>query len=229
MRLEEAVRVRDIQSASDAQAQRGDGRAAFNAGLMRARGVGCEPDRALALKWLIKAANKGVVKAQTQLAYLYATGRGGATRNDAEAMRWYQAAAEAGDVDALYKLGGMYKQGLGSERDNEAAVRCWSEAAAAGHVKAAERLRTMAPRPDEVDDQQPGQRRRGRGSLAWLCCSCMRRYRGPPNDEYPKRTTTQSPLVEPLLDAQPTLVGQEDEDSTENAENDKPDDSAVSL
>lgn len=190
----ESKDVATLEHAEEA-AQRGDGRSAFTASLMRARGVGCEPDRGLALKWLEKAASLGVVKAQTQLAYLYSTGRGGAARDEAEALRWYAEAAEGGDAEALYKLGVRLR-----DKDYEKALQYWERAAAAGHVKAAERLRS-APRPADVPqpaDAPPPPKltpaQRFKNAAVWLCGSCIRfRSRAFTKPSNP-------PLVEPLID-----------------------------
>lgn len=162
---------------------------------MRARGVGCQPDRAVALGWLNKAAELGDVSAQTQLAYLHSSGRGGATRDDAKALRWYRAAADAGDAEALYKLGVMLRQGVGCDADQDAALRCWRAAAEAGHAKAAERVRAFGPvSPPPPPNSQIGER----PSVLDVFCSCWRK---PRQDQDVPKSATESPLVEPLIDA----------------------------
>lgn len=189
-------------------ARSGDGSAAFKASVMRARGVGCSPDRQLGLKWLTQSANSGFVQAQTQLAYLYSSGRGGAAQSYPKALYWYGAAAERGDPDALYKLGNMYDQGLGCDRDPDEAQRCWRAAARVGHAKASERLcRHQQPfLHASVEDARRQQNRtsRIRGLFLRLLCyrSCLLRVWKEEDGNNLKETTSQSPLAQPLIQQQ---------------------------
>eukprot|EP00633_Aureoumbra_lagunensis_P002922 CAMPEP_0197287742 /NCGR_PEP_ID=MMETSP0890-20130614/4396_1 /TAXON_ID=44058 ORGANISM="Aureoumbra lagunensis, Strain CCMP1510" /NCGR_SAMPLE_ID=MMETSP0890 /ASSEMBLY_ACC=CAM_ASM_000533 /LENGTH=250 /DNA_ID=CAMNT_0042757781 /DNA_START=18 /DNA_END=770 /DNA_ORIENTATION=- len=181
----------------------GDGTAAFNASVMRARGVGCEPNRELALKWLKKSADAGVPRAQGQLAYMYASGRGGVPKDKAMAKHWYSLAAQGGDAESLYRLGNIYHNG--SEADPIMAGHYWSRAAQLGHPKALERIRSLAPEPpiEYTTELQRPQHARVFARIAKrvLCCyACFGIKHPSAPADHPKPTS--SPLVEPLMPEQ---------------------------
>ncbi|KAJ1455025.1 hypothetical protein M885DRAFT_520957 [Pelagophyceae sp. CCMP2097] len=126
-----------------------DGKAAFNAAMLRANGAGGkDADRVAALQLLRKAASLGVVRAQAQLGSLYATGRGGVKRDDEEAMRWFTAAAQTGDAESLYALGTLCHLGLGTQQDDAAALWHWTKAANMGHHKAQDKARELVAAND---------------------------------------------------------------------------------
>jgi hypothetical protein len=66
---------------------------------MYANGKGVAQDFAEARKWFQLAADRGEIKAQTNLGALYATGRG-VSQSYAEATKWYGLAAKHGDQAA---------------------------------------------------------------------------------------------------------------------------------
>ncbi|KAJ8611881.1 hypothetical protein CTAYLR_005807 [Chrysophaeum taylorii] len=123
-----------------------DGKAAYNASILRARGVGGEEDVAAALLLLRKSANLGVVRAQLQLARLYSTGRGGVKRDEDEAVRWYCQAAKLGSADAFYELGLLY--------DKHEQLWCFFKAAKLGHAKAQDLVSELAE-PLLLDEDPP--------------------------------------------------------------------------
>ena len=165
--------------------QRGDGNAAFNACIMRARGVGCEPDEKAALTWLQQAADLGVAKAQSQLAFMYEKGRV-VTQSDAMAAKWYASAAFQDDPESLYKMASLYESGVGVEKDDDAAIRCWTRAAELGHAKAPGRLRIA------LDERPPPPPPPKKPFWRLLCCC------------WPSRTKIglekSNPLAEPLIE-----------------------------
>ena len=120
-----------------------DGRAAYNAALLKGKGVHGEKDTAAALLLLRKAAGLGVVRAQTALASLYLTGRGGVARDDDEAFRWFSEAAQRGDTEALYQLGKCHRNGFGVAADDHAALWCWTRAANDGHARARDQAKRL--------------------------------------------------------------------------------------
>mmetsp|Transcript_16952 Transcript_16952/g.21967 ORF Transcript_16952/g.21967 Transcript_16952/m.21967 type:complete len:367 (+) Transcript_16952:55-1155(+) len=128
----------------EARAQADDGKAAYNASMLRANGLGArKEDVAAALLYLRKSAQLGVVRAQLQLARLYANGRGGVKKDIDEAFRWFSAAADAGDAEALYHLGHAYQFGLGTDCDLHQALFCFFRSAKLGHEKADLRARDL--------------------------------------------------------------------------------------
>jgi len=148
-----------------------DGRAAFNASLLRANGLGGARDTAAAVLLLRKAASLGVVRAQLALGGLYLRGRGGVAADGDEAFRWFSHAAKQRDADALYELGKCHAAGVGTDRDAAAARWCWRRAARAGHARAAVKLDAL-----EAD--------RARAAAARRAVNAVRRAvarRGPPD------------------------------------------------
>jgi len=101
------------------------------------------------------AAERGDVKAQTNLGLLYATGQGVA-QDDAEAATWFRKAADQGNAEAQANLGRAYRNGEGVERDDAQAVAWYRKAADQGHVLAQANLGMMYARGRGVaqDDAQ---------------------------------------------------------------------------
>ena len=73
-------------------------------------------DYATALRMYRSLAEQGSVYAQSNLGYMYDTGRG-TPQDYAEALKWYRLAAEQGDASALNNLGTMYDNGHGVLQD----------------------------------------------------------------------------------------------------------------
>ena len=98
-------------------AAKGDANGAYNCPIMYARGVGTARDRGMALRYLEDAAEGGLAPAQSQLAFLYSTGRGGlGGRDSALALEWYEKAASQGDAEGLYQRGAASAHFLGERR-----------------------------------------------------------------------------------------------------------------
>jgi TPR repeat protein len=103
-------------------------------------GKGRDPKRAT--KLYEKAARKGHLQAQTNLAVNYLEGIG-VRQNMAEGFRWLRRAAGRGDDLAQYNLGRAYLEGDGV-RKNETHAKNWlSKAAKGGHSKARRLLRSV--------------------------------------------------------------------------------------
>lgn len=98
-------------------------------GIFAETGIGIErPAPAEALTWYKKAAQQGSIDAATDIALLYANGKG-VPRDPEQAVQWFRRAAEGGDASAQYNLALMYMRGEGVQRDYKEAVR-WLNAAA---------------------------------------------------------------------------------------------------
>ncbi len=87
-------------------------------------------DHAVAAPPLLALAERGDVRAQTNLGYLYAYGLG-VRKDETLAVRWYRKAAHRGYAPAQYNLAHMYLDGRGCERSEEEAVRWYHQSA--GH------------------------------------------------------------------------------------------------
>ena len=81
-------------------AESGDPRGMHAYGMYLFDGVGGPRNRAEALNWLLKAARRGLVDSQYNVARIYENGEEGVAVNVGEAYKWYMIAALAGDDDA---------------------------------------------------------------------------------------------------------------------------------
>jgi TPR repeat protein len=110
-------------------ADRGYSAAEESLGIFAETGIGMDrPSLAEALNWYRRAAQQGSIDAATDIALLYANGKG-VPRNPEQAVVWFRRAAEGGDPSAQYNLGLMYERGEGVPRDYREAIR-WFAAAA---------------------------------------------------------------------------------------------------
>ena len=76
-------------------------------------------------------AEKGSVKAQFNLGFMYNKGEG-VIQNDEEALKWFSKAAEQGSIMAQYRLGEMYFRGEGVSQNYTEAVKWFHKAAQQG-------------------------------------------------------------------------------------------------
>jgi TPR repeat protein len=98
-------------------------------GILAETGIGLDhPAPAEALNWYKRAAQQGSLDAATDMALVYANGKG-VPRDSAQAVVWFRRAAEGGDPSAQYNLALMYERGEGLPRDYQQAVH-WFTAAA---------------------------------------------------------------------------------------------------
>lgn len=102
-------------------------------GIFSEMGIGLEqPAPAEALDWYKKAARQGSVDAATNIALMYADGRG-VPRDPAQALSWFRQAAEGGDSAAQYNLALIYERGDAIPPDKKESIR-WRTAAADQNV-----------------------------------------------------------------------------------------------
>ena len=99
-------------------------------------------DLASAFYWYAKAADKGHTDAQTNLAAMYAEGRG-VDLDGLKAARWYRRAAEGGNVRAQYNLAVMYHLGQGISQDFDDAIQWYENAARQGDANAMNNMAFM--------------------------------------------------------------------------------------
>ncbi len=99
-------------------------------------------DLASATYWYTKAADKGHTDAQTNLAAMYAEGRG-VDLDEVKAARWYRKAAEGGNVRAQYNLAVMYHLGQGIGQDFDDAIQWYESAARQGDPNAMNNMAFM--------------------------------------------------------------------------------------
>jgi TPR repeat protein len=85
----------------------------------------------LALTWFLPLAEKGHVRAQSYLGWMYEGGLG-VTIDHREAARWYRLAAEHSDSFSQTRLGYLYQEGLGVARDDKLAAQWYAKSAEAG-------------------------------------------------------------------------------------------------
>ena len=80
------------------------------------------------VKQLMADAEKGDVKAQTELANSYYVGIG-VPKNIQEAIKWWRKAADQGDGSSYSILGTLHYQGIGVNKDSAEAIRMWHKGA----------------------------------------------------------------------------------------------------
>jgi localization factor PodJL len=81
-------------------AESGDPQGMHAFGMYLFDGVGGAKNRPEALNWLLKAAEKGLVDSQFNVAKIYENGDEGIAANRTEALKWYMIAARTGDTEA---------------------------------------------------------------------------------------------------------------------------------
>ena len=116
--------------------------AQFRLGKQYDKGEGVPQDKAQALSWYRKAAERGYPEAQLLLGIMYDQGVGVA-QDYAQAITWYRKAAEQNYAKAQYNLAGMYDEGLGLEQDYQQAAVWYLKAAQQGYAKAQFNLGSM--------------------------------------------------------------------------------------
>lgn len=116
--------------------------AAYNVGLLYARGQGVPKDFAKAAEYYKKAADQGIVEAEYNLAVLYSNGEG-VPKDQQEAMKWFLKAAEQGDTRAADSLGDIYNEGPGAFQNYSEALKWYQKAAEAGVADAQFNLGVM--------------------------------------------------------------------------------------
>ena len=108
-------------------------------GMMYELGKGVPQDPARSVVYYRKAAEKGDVYAQFNLAVSYDTGFG-IPMNFRQAVKWYRRAADQGADFAQYNLATMYEEGNGVEQDFPQAAYWYRQAAERGHPQAQNNL-----------------------------------------------------------------------------------------
>ena len=132
-------------------AERGDLNALVNMGyIYRNRLSGVRQDKIEALKWYMRAAERGHADSQAYVGHAYLTGNG-IEKDKLKAAVWLEKAAAKGDTSAQFNLGVMYEQPLfatgdeatGVPRNYAKAADLYRAAAVKGHAKAQLNLATM--------------------------------------------------------------------------------------
>jgi TPR repeat protein len=108
-----------------------DGQAAFR-----------KNDYAKALQIWQVLADRGEIRAQDAIAFMYQNGLG-VPQDYAQAIVWYRRAASQGSASAQHSLGLQYDQGQGVPEDGKEAVMWYRRAAEQGYPNAQSNLATM--------------------------------------------------------------------------------------
>ena len=87
------------------------------------------------LFFIIKDAKKGNIKAELDLAKIYAIGKE-VKRDERKAFYWFHKSALGGNVKAKYYMGVSFLQGRGVKKDIHLARYWFKQAAKAGHQRA---------------------------------------------------------------------------------------------
>jgi len=100
----------------------------YQLGVPAADGNGVPQSYLAAAKYYQRAAEKGYMPAQYNLAYLYGNGLG-VKQDYTQAAAWYRKAADQGDSEAQNNLGTLYSTGQGVPRNDVEAVKLYRAAA----------------------------------------------------------------------------------------------------
>ena len=116
-------------------AEQEDEGAQYYLGLLYDRGEGgVRKNRKTATQWFIKAAKKGLARAQLKVGVRYSAGFGfGIERNDKTAVKWITKAAEQGFSPAYGSLGWRFHKGYGVPKNNKTAIRWYLKSIGQGH------------------------------------------------------------------------------------------------
>lgn len=117
--------------------------AQYNIAYMYQKGLGTQPDAAMACAWYSQAAALGDIAAVVALGHCYASGQGLA-KDLTQAARMYQLAATVGDAQAQYLYAQAWERGLGVPRDSEQALQWYYQAASSGVAPAQQWLKAWA-------------------------------------------------------------------------------------
>ena len=129
LKRDDAEALRLLHQAAD----RGFMAALESLGIFAEMGVGMEqPSPSDALDWYKKAVQQGSLDAATNIALIYADGRG-VPKDPRQAVTWFRRAAEGGDAVAQYNLALIYERGDAVSPDNKESIR-WLTAAADQNV-----------------------------------------------------------------------------------------------
>ena len=126
----------------------GDAHAMASLGMQLFTGKGVEPDAALAVAWLQRAASLNDADAQMFLAMAYANGTG-IPKNLPEAQRLFQMAADQGHREAQYQWAQFLEQHSRQAASHAKAIQLYEAAADQGHLPAQLRLGQLF-KQDEV-------------------------------------------------------------------------------
>lgn len=119
------------------EAEKGNGFAMHDLGIMYLSGLGCDKDEALAQEWFQKAYSSFISAETTarnkdyfqyRIGKLYSFGYG-VEQNYSKAAEWYGKAVSVRNPFAAYSLGGLYRRGQGVEQDDEQAFSLYMMAA----------------------------------------------------------------------------------------------------
>ncbi len=113
----------------EANAERGDTQAMFDAGMANYVGRGTPVDHAAAAHWFQRAAGDDEPRSHYYLGYMYAVGEGVAVDPE-RSLEHYTRAAELGHAEAQYWIGSRFTGG--AQRDDTAALQWLTRAAEQG-------------------------------------------------------------------------------------------------
>ena len=109
-------------------ADQGDKKCQNQLGIWYEKGIGVEPDNALAFEWYKKSAEQGYASAFGNIGRCYLEGKG-IRKDTKKAVEYFSMGAEVNHSSCLFKLGNCYYEGVGVEKDYKKAFCCFKESA----------------------------------------------------------------------------------------------------
>jgi TPR repeat protein len=123
-------------------AEKGNGCAQNNLGLLYKNGDGVEKDLEKAVYWFDQAVKNGNEVAQYNLGQCYRLGIG-VEKDETKAFQLYNESAKQDYLDGKFQLGNCYNKGIGTDINKEKAFKTFEEVAERGHKIAQNELGTL--------------------------------------------------------------------------------------
>ena len=132
-----ALNLRTVAAKLRLDAEAGDRDTQFLLSQVLLSGIGVEKDEGEAIKWMLRAADRNLVKAQGAYGRSLLIGQYGLKKDVEKAMAYLQRAAIAGDSESQTVLGLCYtSRTFPTEHENAEGVRLFTMAAESGHAVA---------------------------------------------------------------------------------------------
>lgn len=114
---------------TEAKAAKGDAKAQWLLGMRFLFGAGVELSEKKAEQWIRRAAEQGLLEAQSVLSDFYRDGRGELQPSDLQAVKWLSPGVAKNYSEALLRMGFMHQYGRGVSTNKAEAAKCYRAAA----------------------------------------------------------------------------------------------------
>ncbi len=150
------------------EARRGSVTAQRTVGTIHERGLGVNPNAAVAFQWYAKAAEGGDAIAQYRAGLLLFEGRG-VSRDQAQAVTWFRRAADQQQLDAMYMVGQALERGQGVRKNASEALAVFTRVAELGYPRGQTKMGSLFEAGDIVTKDD-------RAAVAWFRKAAEQQY-----------------------------------------------------